>query len=600
MYFRGKRSRGMAGLIQNSFLLLSCLTLLSCFLNACSPAGKIKGRRSVSLTQTSAPSLDMQRKYNYYFLEAARLKAKGQYDAAFDLYKHCLAIQPDASSALYEISQFYLYLKQVPQGQEALEKAVENDPQNYWYSQGLSNLYQQQGQKEKAINLLEDMYQRFPERRESLFNLVDLYNQTKDYKNVIHTLDRLEQIIGKNEQLSMEKFRIYLQMEDDKKAFQEIEKLAEEYPMDMRYLTLLGDLYLQNGKKQEAYSTYQKVLSIEPDNAMAMFALASYYEQTGQKELYQQQIDTLLLNNQVPSETRVNVMREFIVQAEQESKDSTRVIAMFDRMLRQDPDDDQVPMLYAQYLLSKGMEKESIPVLKQVLQIDPTNTAARMTLLGSAIRKNDFQEVIGLCEPGIEANPESLEFYYYLGIAYYQAERLDDALAIYQRALQHVTADSKKEVVSDFYSMMGDIYHSKDKMAEAYAAYDSALVYNPSNIGALNNYAYYLSVERRELDKAEEMSFKTVKAEPKNSTYLDTYAWILFEKGNYAEARIYIDEALKNGGEQSDVIVEHSGDIYYMTGDVENALKFWKKALEMGSKSATIKKKIEQKKYITE
>jgi tetratricopeptide (TPR) repeat protein len=187
-----------------------------------------------------------------------------------------------------------------------------------------------------------------------------------------------------------------------------------------------------------------------------------------------------------------------------------------------------------------------------------------------------------------------------LGIAYYQAERLDDALAIYQRALQHVTADSKKEVVSDFYSMMGDIYHSKDKMAEAYAAYDSALVYNPSNIGALNNYAYYLSVERRELDKAEEMSFKTVKAEPKNSTYLDTYAWILFEKGNYAEARIYIDEALKNGGEQSDVIVEHSGDIYYMTGDVENALKFWKKALEMGSKSATIKKKIEQKKYITE
>ncbi len=481
MYFRGKRSRGMAGLIRNSFLSLSCLVLLSCFLNACSPAGKIKGRRSVSLTQTSVLSLDMQRKYNYYFLEAARLKAKGQYDAAFDLYKHCLAIQPDAPSALYEISQFYLYLKQVPQGQEALEKAVENDPQNYWYSQGLSNLYQQQGQKEKAINLLEDMYQRFPERRESLFNLVDLYNQTKDYKNVIHTLDRLEQIIGKNEQLSMEKFRIYLQMEDDKKAFQEIEKLAEEYPMDMRYLTLLGDLYLQNGKKQEAYSTYQKVLSIEPDNAMAMFSLASYYEQTGQKELYQQQIDTLLLNNQVPSETRVNVMREFIVQAEQESKDSTRVIAMFDRMLRQDPDDDQVPMLYAQYLLSKGMEKESIPVLKQVLQIDPTNTAARMTLLGSAIRKNDFQEVIGLCEPGIEANPESLEFYYYLGIAYYQAERLDDALAIYQRALQHVTADSKKEVVSDFYSMMGDIYHSKDKMAEAYAAYDSALVYNPSN-----------------------------------------------------------------------------------------------------------------------
>ena len=137
-------------------------------------------------------------------------------------------------------------------------------------------------------------------------------------------------------------------------------------------------------------------------------------------------------------------------------------------------------------------------------------------------------------------------------------------------------------------------------MKEAYAAYDSALVYNPSNIGALNNYAYYLSVEQRDLDKAEEMSYKTVKAEPNNSTYLDTYAWILFEKGNYAEARIYIDNAMKSDGGKSDVIVEHCGDIYFMTGDVEGALGYWKKALEMGSESKTLKQKIEKKKFIAE
>ena len=121
-----------------------------------------------------------------------------------------------------------------------------------------------------------------------------------------------------------------------------------------------------------------------------------------------------------------------------------------------------------------------------------------------------------------------------------------------------------------------------------------------SNIGTLNNYAYYLSVERRDLDKAEEMSYKTVKAEPNNATYLDTYAWILFEKGNYAEARIYIDNAMKSDEEKSDVVVEHCGDIYFMTGDVEGALKYWKKALEMGSESKTLKEKIEKKKYIAE
>ncbi|GAE15284.1 hypothetical protein JCM6292_1538 [Bacteroides pyogenes JCM 6292] len=173
-------------------------------------------------------------------------------------------------------------------------------------------------------------------------------------------------------------------------------------------------------------------------------------------------------------------------------------------------------------------------------------------------------------------------------------------LNVVRRALEHVTTDTRKELISDFYAMMGDMYHTKKQMTEAYAAYDSALVYNPSNISALNNYAYYLSVERRDLDRAEEMSYKTIKAEPDNSTFLDTYAWILFEKGNYSQARIYIDNAMKGDGAKSDVIVEHCGDIYYMTGDTEGALKYWKQALEMGSKSKTLKQKIEKKKYIAE
>lgn len=581
--------------------MLAGLFVSVTLLSSCSSSSKMQKRAKLLPDAVSDTlTFEQQRKYDYFFLEATRLKSKGEYDSAFDLFKHCLDLSPSSSSALYEIAQFYLFLKQTPLGQDALEKAVANDPENYWYSQALANLYQQQEKKEKAISFLESMVSRFPTRRESLFSLVDLYNQQKDYTKVIATLDRLEGILGKNEQLSMEKFRIYLQMEDDKKAFQEIESLAKEYPMDMRYLTLLGDVYLQNGKNQEAYDTYQKVLAVEPDNAMALFSLASYYEQTGQKKLYEQQLDTLLMNRKVPAETKVNVMREFIVQSEQEGKDSTQVMAIFERMMQQDTEDSQIPMLYSQYLLSKGMEKKSIPVLRQVIQIDPTNTAARMMLLGSAVRANDYEEVIKLCEPGIEATPESLELYFYLGIAYYQADRWDDALDVYKKALTHVTAESKKEVVSDFYSMMGDIYHTKKQITQAYAAYDSALVYNPSNIGALNNYAYYLSVERRDLDKAEEMSYKTVKKEPNNATYLDTYAWILFEKGNYAEARIYMDDAIKNGGDKSDVVVEHCGDIYYMTGDVKGAMEYWRKALDMGSKSETLKRKIEKKKYIAE
>ena len=577
------------------WLLVAVWTLVSC--------GTVKSTRekpAVALAQSSLTS-EQQRKYDYFFLEAMRLKEKKDYASAFGLLQHCLDIHPNAASALYEVSQYYMFLRQVPQGQEALEKAVANAPDNYWYSQGLASLYQQQNELDKAVTLLEQMVVRFPAKQDPLFNLLDLYGRQEKYDEVISTLNRLEKRMGKNEQLSMEKFRIYLQMKDDKKAFQEIESLVQEYPMDMRYQVILGDVYLQNGKKQEAYDVYQKVLAAEPDNPMAIFSMASYYKQTGQEELYQQQLDTLLLNKKVTPDTKVGVMRQMIVENEQADKDSTQIIALFDRIMKQEQDDPQIPMLYAQYLLSKKMEAESVPVLEQVVDLDPTNKAARMMLIGAAVKKEDYKQIIKVCEPGIEATPDALEFYYYLAVAYNQAEKPDSVISICKRALEHTTADSKKEIVSDFYSILGDMYHTQKQMKEAYAAYDSALVYNPSNIGALNNYAYYLSVERRDLDKAEEMSYKTVKAEPNNATYLDTYAWILFEKGNYAEARIYIDNAMKSeGGDKSDVIVEHCGDIYYMTGDVDGALTYWKKALEMGSESKTLKQKIEKKKYIAE
>ena len=587
--------------IKIGWLLVAVWVLTSCGTTRTGRTTKSATGEGVSSLPQIQVTAEQQRKYDYFFLEAMRMKEKKEYDAAFGLLQHCLDINPSASSALYEVSQYYMFLRQVPQGQAALEKAVAYAPDNYWYSQGLVNLYQQQNELDKAVVLLEKMVTRFPAKQDPLFSLLDIYGRQEKYNEVISTLNRLEKRLGKNEQLSMEKFRIYLQMKDDKKAFQEIESLVQEYPMDMRYQVILGDVYLQNGKKEEAYEAYQKVLAVEPDNPMALFSMASYYEQTGQKELYQQQLDTLLLNKKVTPDTKINVMRQIIVENEQSSaKDSTQVIALFDRMMKQEQDDPQVPMLYAQYLLSKNMEQESVPVLEQVVDLDPTNKAARLMLVDVARKKEDYKQIIKVCEPGIEATPDALPLYYYLAIAYHQAEQTDSVLSICNRALEHITPDTRKEVISDFYSIMGDIYHTKKQMSEAYAAYDSALVYNPSNIGALNNYAYYLSVERRDLDKAEEMSYKTVKAEPNNSTYLDTYAWILFEKGNYAEARIYIDNAMKSDGEKSDVIVEHCGDIYFMTGDVEGALKYWKQALEMGSESKTLKQKIEKKKYIAE
>jgi tetratricopeptide (TPR) repeat protein len=155
---------------------------------------------------------------------------------------------------------------------------------------------------------------------------------------------------------------------------------------------------------------------------------------------------------------------------------------------------------------------------------------------------------------------------------------------------------------------MGDILHQKGREQEAFAAYDSCLQWKDDNIGCLNNYAYYLSEKGLQLDKAEQMSYRTIKAEPKNATFLDTYAWILFMQRRYSEAKIYIDQTLQCDSDSSAVLLEHAGDIYFHVGEEDKAVSFWQKALEKASDNSEIKgerqqvliRKIKLKKFIKE
>ena len=283
---------------------------------------------------------------------------------------------------------------------------------------------------------------------------------------------------------------------------------------------------------------------------------------------------------------------------EETGQDWTINLNRFERYLLRDTELSDLTMLYVMYLIANNKHQESRPVLRKLLQIDPTNSSGRMMLLQDAVNVEDYAEIINLCEAGVEASPDVLEFYYYLAIAYAHEKRNDDVIRTCKAALEHTNEQSTKEVVSDFYSMLGYTYHTKGDLEQAYEAYEKAIEQNANNISALNNYAYYLSLERRDLDRAEEMSYKTVKAEPEDAIYLDTYSWILFLKGNYKRAKLYIEKALKSEDAQSADIMEHCGDIYFKTGDTAGALEYWQKALELGSSSTKLKQKISQKKYL--
>ena len=193
-------------------------------------------------------------------------------------------------------------------------------------------------------------------------------------------------------------------------------------------------------------------------------------------------------------------------------------------------------------------------------------------------------------------------FYYYEGISHYRLDDKKSALDALQRGVPHITSETYPELASDLFCTMGDLLHDLNRNAEAYAAYDSSLVYNPENILCLNNYAYFLSLDARDLDKAADMARRAVQTEPQNSTYLDTYAWVLFVQRHYEQAKIYIDETLKyiSPEDNNAGLYEHAGDIYYKCGERAQAVEYWKQALELttdAKRKAVLKKKIRYKKY---
>lgn len=543
---------------------------------------------------------DARRKYDMFFLDAMVQRQKGNNTAAFELLRYCAELNPQAPEVWFYLAQYYASLKDKERALEYFKKAVDLNPDNTTYLETLAEAYVNMGRYEEAIAAIERLTRNSSGNVDMLSMLVQLYLQQADYDKAIATLERMEEQEGKSERLSYAKSDIYTKKGDKQAAIAEMKMLADQYPNDLNYRGMYADMLLMNGGEAEAMPILESILREEPDNVRAMLSMRAYYKQDTDMVRADSVTMCILTNRNTTPANRVYIMRQEIGESEERGGDSLRIMQYFDGMRRQLPQPDMdVAMLQVAYMKLKNMPRDTIRnVLEWVLDVAPDNAAARLELVSYAWMRDDMPAVVDLCRAARQYNPDNMGFYYYQGMAYYRMGDEDNALEAFQNGISVITEDSSPELASDFYSALGDMLFQRGRDVEAFAAYDSCLQWKPDNIGCLNNYAYYLSLKERDLEKAEQMSYKTIKAEPENATYLDTYAWILFLEGRYAEARVYIDQALQHDEEPSDVILEHAGDIHAMCGDTDKAVELWHKAVEAGAGSKLIKKKIKQKKYL--
>ena len=544
-------------------------------------------------------SYNDEQRFKYFYLGAVDQQMKGNYAGAFDLLNHCQEINPDAAEVYFMRSAYHALLNNDSLSLADIQKAAELNPQNNVYLERLAGAYIGSGKYDEAIEAYEKLYANNHDRDDVLNVLIRLYGQQKDYDNMLQTINRLENLEGSSEEITLARMRVYSLKGDKQAELAELKDLSKKHPNDMNYRVMMGNWLLQNELPADALKEYEYVLAQEPDNLMAQMSMLDYYNAIGQDSLAAELEEKLVVSPSTPLNSKMTLMRGIVNSNEQQGGDSTEVLRIFRHILAQPQKTSDMWELQAAYMSLKQMPQDSIDnSLRGALEVAPDNAGVRLQLIQSKWKEQLFDDVISLCKPALEYNPDEMAFYYFLGLAYFQKDEKDKALHTFQLGVSQINSESNKEIVSDFYAIMGDILHEKGREQEAYVAYDSCLQWKDDNLGALNNYAYYLSEKGKDLQKAEKMSYRTIKAAPKNSTFLDTYAWILFMQERYEEANIYIEQAVQNDSTVSDVILEHAGDISAKLGNMKKAVEWWEKARDAGGNSKVLIRKIKLRKYL--
>ena len=541
-------------------------------------------------------------RYDYFFLEAMTEREKGNATAAFEMLRHCLEINPEASEAYYYLAHYYLGMKQADKALEAFRKASELEPDNVNYLETLAQMYLQSQDLKSATETFEKLSKAEPEREDVLGMLVQLYSEDeKLYSKAIAILNRLEELDGMNERISYSKADLYCKMNNGKAAVAEMKKLADQYPYDLNYRNAYADMLLANDQDKKAFDIYREILKEEPGNSKVLMSLRTYFQAKGNTAAADSTTIKILTASNANTDEKIYILRQEVMENENNGGDSTKVLQLFERTIVAKDSDPSIGLLMASYMELKQMPQEEInKVLEGVLAKAPDNAAARLQLIAAAWQKKDFDRVVSLCAAARQYNPEEMAFYYYQGVALAQQDKNTEAIETFRNGVGVINDNSSPDIVSDLYAILGDLLHQNGDKQEAYAAYDSCLQWKPENYSCLNNYAYYLCEDGGDLNKAEQMSYKTIKAEAKNATFLDTYAWILFRLERFAEAKIYIEQTLQCDSDSSAVIVEHAGDIHAKCDNIDKAVELWQEALKKAPDNEILARKIRQRKYIKE
>lgn len=558
-----------------SFLFASC--------------GILKHHRTSGLTDTEKYDNTSE------FIEGCKDKIAGEYEKALVHFLSCAKTDKTNPAPLYEIAQIYYYANDVKSAIPYIIKACGLDAKNVWYQQLYAELLIAGKDYEEAAGIYQTLALSYPENLEYYLDwaLAEAYAQR--YSEAIEAYDRIEEKIGVTEEITLQKEKIYLLQNKNTKAIEEIQKLADAFPAETKYLNYLADEYMANEMYDDAMTVFQKIQKIDPENGDVHLSLAEYYKLKNDDEKSYVELKLAFSNSGVNIDMKVKVLLSYYSLTEKSDSLKSQAYELCKLLVKTHSDEAKAYSMYGDFLIRDEKYDEAKEQYLKVVSLDSGRYAVWEGLLSIELNLKDYSALEDESARALELFPEQAQLYLYNGVALFLLKKYDEAIVSLNKGIALAMYDDF--LLKSFYTYLGDSYHAKQNYKEAFASYDKVLDIDPADVYVLNNYSYYLSLRNEDLDKAEKMAQKAVNTEPGNSSYLDTYAWVLFRLGRFTEAESYLKKALDAGGDFNAVILEHYGDVQYKLNNKNSALDYWQKAKKAGKASDLIDNKIADGKY---
>ena len=503
---------------------------------------------------------------------------EGNHVKASAILQKVVEADPSNDAAWYYLALCSVAENDVEMAEVRFRKAVELDPDNFWYRYRLAGIYAMTSRPELTTDIYEKLLKDFPKKSELYFDLAELYSAQGDNEKALETLKEIETVFGMTESVAVYRFNLLMRMQRQEDAYKSLEEYNDRYSSPY-VLATLAEHQLSMYNDSTALAYYDEALDIAPDYAPALLGKAETLRMTRKYGEYFEVLDDFVSNPSDVARAKTDYLSAVIKRSDPKFIRTfmPQLDGIIEKTLQTHPSDSSVLNLAGLYYYSTDRKDEAKSRFRQNSESHPSSLSAAASYVEFLMYAEQWKELSEEGQKAYERFPQETAFLEMASMGHYNLEEYDKVLEICDRVLEVAPSDSSKTLRA--WSTKGDIYHQLGSPKKSYKAYEKALKINPDYVYVLNNYAYYLSMEGRSLKKALAMSRKTIEAEPDNATYLDTFGWILFLMGRPEDAKPHFKHAMLYGGKDSAVILDHYAEVLFALGEYDRAMVYWNQAL---------------------